>query len=381
MGRPTLDEVLAAEDEWGLLDVAPLQATAGGGELAEVTDEVRAFVEANGRPPDRDNGRPFAERLLATKAQRLAAEDATLGALLQPVDPQAPESLDDILDDELLDDDPIFTLKNITARKPTDAPDYIGSRQPCADFERFRPLFEATAADLQAARRVARPFAREQEIDAGQFFIVRGQTAYVAEASDPFRDKTGDSNRRLRVIYDNGTEGDPLLRSFASSLYNDENGRRISDPVAGPLFQQEPDDADVATGHVYVARTLSTDPSIASYAARMVKIGVTGRDVHRRVIDAVNDPTFLLAPAAIVTSFTLYNVNRTKLEGLLHRFFDPVRADVAITDRFGRKVRPREWFFATPDQVTEAVRRIQDGTIVRCFLNRDGQIVDTVTDG
>lgn len=113
----------------------------------------------------------------------------------------------------------------------------------------------------------------------------------------------------------------------------------------------------------------------------MVKIGVTGGDVHRRVVDAVNDPTFLLAPAAIVTSFTLYNVNRTKLEGLLHRFFDPVRADVAITDRFGRDGRPREWFFATPDQVTEAVRRIQDGTIVRCFLNRDGQIVDTVTDG
>ena len=103
--------------------------------------------------------------------------------------------------------------------------------------------------------------------------------------------------------------------------------------------------------------------------------------VVQRVVDAVNDPTFLLAPAAIVTSFTLYNVNRTKLEGLLHRFFDPVGADVAITDRFGRDVRPREWFFATPDQVTEAVRRIQDGTIVRCFLNRDGQIVDTVTDG
>lgn len=67
--------------------------------------------------------------------------------------------------------------------------------------------------------------------------------------------------------------------------------------------------------------------------------------VVQRVVDAVNDPTFLLAPAAIVTSFTLYNVNRTKLEGLLHRFFDPVGADVAITDRFGRDVRPREWFF------------------------------------
>lgn len=111
MGCPTLDEVLGAEDEWGLLDVAPLQANTGGSELAEVTECVRAFVEANGRPPDRNDGRPFAERLLATKAHRLAAEDPTLGALLQPVDAQAPEKLDDILDDELLEDDPIFALK------------------------------------------------------------------------------------------------------------------------------------------------------------------------------------------------------------------------------------------------------------------------------
>ena len=106
-------------------------------------------------------------------------------------------------------------------------------------------------------------------------------------------------------------------------------------------------------------------------------VSVTGGDVHRRVADAINDPTFLLSPAAIVTSFTLYNVNRSRLENLLHRFFDPVRADIEIKDRFGRMVRPREWFFATPDHVTEVVRRIQDGSITRCYFDPKLGIVDT----
>jgi hypothetical protein len=109
----------------------------------------------------------------------------------------------------------------------------------------------------------------------------------------------------------------------------------------------------------------------------MLKIGVTGSDAHRRIVDAVNDPTFLLARAAIVTTFTLYNINRSRLEALLHRFFDPVRVDIEITDRFGKPVRPREWFFVTPDHVTEVVRRIQDGSITRCYFDPKLGIVDT----
>jgi hypothetical protein len=298
---------------------------------------------------------------------------------LQPVDSVPPASVEDILDDDMLDDDPIFSLTHVQAREVHEQPDYIGSRKPCAEFERYRPLFEAVATDVGAGRREARKFAREQEIDAGQFFIQKGMMAYVAEAGESFQDRLGNRNRRLRVIYDNGTESDPLLRSFASLLYNDDNGRRITDPVAGPLFSTEPDEGDVQTGHIYAARTLSKEQHIAEHGTRMLKIGVTGGDVHRRIADAVNDPTFLLAPAAIVTSFKLYNVNRSRLESLLHRFFDPVRADIEIRDRFGKAVRPREWFFVTPDQVTEVVRRIQDGSITRCYFDPIVGIVDTAT--
>ena len=45
---------------------------------------------------------------------------------------------------------------------------------------------------------------------------------------------------RLRVIYDNGTESDILMRSLQRALNKDETGRRITDPIAGPLFTDEP---------------------------------------------------------------------------------------------------------------------------------------------
>lgn len=378
MARLRIEEVLADADEFGLLAVETRATTAVGGEVGQVLGELERFIASNGRPPSSEAGTAIAERLLATKAKRLSA-DSAIGALLLPVEPKPPASVDDILGDDLLDDDSIFNLTHVQPREMQDQPDYIGSRKPCADFERFRPLFDIVATDLGAKRREARKFAREQEIDAGQFFIQKGMMAYVAEAGEVFQDRLGNRNRRLRVIYDNGTESDPLLRSFASLLYNDDNGRRITDPVAGPLFTAEPDEGDVQTGHIYVARTLSKDQHLAEHGRSMVKIGVTGGDVHRRIADAVNDPTFLLAPAAIITSFTLYNVNRARLEGLLHRFFDPVRADIEITDRFGKAVRPREWFFATPDHITEVVRRIQDGSITRCYFDPKLGIIDTAS--
>jgi hypothetical protein len=374
--RPSLNDVLGGDDAFGLLEVDMRPSTSSGGETAQVLGEIEQFVANHRRPPSGEPGTPIAERILATKAKRLSSEPA-IGALLQLKEPEPPATVDEILDDELLDDDPIFSLTHVPPREVQDQPEYIGSRKPCDNFEKYRPLFEAVMADLGAKRREARKFANEQEIDAGQFFIQKGMIAYIAEAGETFQDRLGNRNRRLRVVYDNGTESDPLLRSFASLLYNDENGRRITDPIAGPLFSAEPDEGDVQTGHIYVARTLSKEDHIARYAQQMLKIGVTGGDIHRRVSDAINDPTFLLARAAIITSFTLYNVNRTRLENLLHRFFDPVRADIEIKDRFGRLVRPREWFFATPDHVTEVVRRIQDGSITRCYFDPKSGIVDT----
>jgi hypothetical protein len=65
-----------------------------------------------------------------------------------------------------------------------------------------------------------------------------------------------------------------------------------------------------------------------------------------------------------------------KLEHLLHDFFAAARLDIEIKDRFGRKVRPREWFLLPQSVIAEAVSRLKDGTIVNYRYDpRAGAIV------
>jgi len=70
-----------------------------------------------------------------------------------------------------------------------------------------------------------------------------------------------------------------------------------------------------------------------------------------------------MADVQIVATYELYNINRTKLENLIHRIFAPAQLDVEIKDRFGNPVVPREWFLVPVFVVNEAVERIKDGTI------------------
>lgn len=76
-----------------------------------------------------------------------------------------------------------------------------------------------------------------------------------------------------------------------------------------------------------------------------------------------NDPNFLMADVEIVATYKLSNINRTKLENLIHRIFDPARLNIEIKDRFGNPITPREWFLVPVFVIDKAVERIRDGTI------------------
>jgi hypothetical protein len=248
------------------------------------------------------------------------------------------------------------------------AAEEIANRQRCEDFERFKPLFDLVQSDLSGGIRTTRQFVKDAgfskaEIKAGQFFILGGQTAYVAEVGEPIKAPNGESDARLRVIYSNGTESDLLLRSLQRALYKDEAGRRITEPTAGPLFADQNDEGDEASGIVYVLRSKSAAPEIAAHREVLHKIGVTGGDVERRIANARLDPTFLMADVEVVATYELYNINRTRLENLIHRIFGVARLDVEIRDRFGNPVIPREWFLVPLFIIDEAIERIKNGTI------------------
>jgi hypothetical protein len=123
----------------------------------------------------------------------------------------------------------------------------------------------------------------------------------------------------------------------------------------------EPDDR--STGTVYVLRSKSDHPEVASRRDLIHKIGVTGGPVPRRIANAASDSTYLLADVEVVATYKLYNINRTKLENLLHRVFEPARLAITLKDRFGNPVSPREWFLVPLFVIDEAIELIRAGTI------------------
>ena len=146
-------------------------------------------------------------------------------------------------------------------------------------------------------------------------------------------------------------------------MNKDKISRRITTPDLGPLFSQLEAQDDIQTGYIYVLRSQSENPFIAQHRSIIHKIGVTGSDVKKRVANAKKDPTYLLAEVDIVATFKLANINRTKLEALLHKVFEPVRLDLELQDRFGIAVQPREWFFVPLSAIEEAIQKIQSGTL------------------
>ncbi|NLS91501.1 MAG: GIY-YIG nuclease family protein [Planctomycetaceae bacterium] len=253
-------------------------------------------------------------------------------------------------------------------------PEQVAQRKPCEDFDDFRLEFEAVQADIESGRQTTElfKFSSRSQIVKGDWFIVDGHKAMVAEVGKWFTPEHGERDRRLRVIFDNGTEADLLLRSLRRALNKDENSRRIIPPQPasddddsdfGPLFSGVAGNDDTASGTIYVARSLSDDSFIQEHREVLHKIGVTGGDPYSRIAGAKKDPTFLLAEAKLVASYKLANINRKALEATLHKFFAKARLDVALADRFGGQVRPREWFLVPLPVIAEVVDRIKDGTI------------------
>jgi hypothetical protein len=351
-------------------------------------EEIQRFVERHGSVPEHGEDHDIFERLYAVRLDRLRALEECR-SLLRPVDHQgllsggvvvsdaSSESVDDAqllaeLKDNLAGADNITELRHVRKSADKRTAEEIANRVVCEDFETFKPLFEKVRRELQSGLREAIPVQtmdqiKMAEIQKGQYFIVGGQVVYVAEVGEDFKTDYDRKDSRLRVIYDNGTESNILMRSFHRSLYPDKEqaGRIITNPDAGPLFASEQAEDDLASGTIYVLRSKSNHPSVVANRDLLHKIGVTGSKVEARIGNATLDPTFLMADVEVIATYELYNVNRIKLENIIHRVFDPVQLDIEVKDRFGNTVKPREWFLVPLFIVNEVVDRIKDGTITQ----------------
>lgn len=341
-------------------------------------EEIQRFVEEHDRRPQHGESRDIFERSYAVRLDRISVSQESRD-LIEPMDHQGLLSgkpltlsgdVEEMDDDALLDalgievETPAITeLKHVRSTAEKKAAEDIANRDRCEDFATFKPLFEQVLNELKSGLRETRPFERKSEIEKGKFFILGGQKAYIASVGEVFKQEYGDRDARLHVIFDNGTESNMLMRSLQRALNKDETGRRISEPNAGPLFSGETIDGDEASGTIYVLRSQSDHPVVSANRDLVHKIGVTGMNVEKRIAGAATHATYLMAGVEIVATYELYNINRTRLENLIHRIFEPARLDIEIMDRFGRPVTPKEWFLVPLFAINDAVEKIKDGTI------------------
>ena len=353
-------------------------------------EEIQRFVHENGRPPAHGEDKDIFERLYATRLDQIRNKDECRSTVVEldhqgllDASPETIETNADELDDSALlaelgvdarPEGDITELKHIKPRMDVRAAEEIANRTRCQDFDEFQPIFENVQKELDQKVRITLPFKDNADVNKGDLFILTGQKVYVAEIGEEFITEYDRRDSRLRVIYDNGTESDILMRSLQRALNKDPAGRRISDPSAGPLFSGEYNQDDLATGTIYVLRSKSDHPLVAENRELVHKIGVTGGDVEKRIANAKLDPTFLLAEVEIVATYELFNINRTKLENLLHRVLGSARLEIQIKDRFGllfAPVVPREWFLVPLFVIDDVVEKLKDGTLKDYFYNAE----------
>lgn len=359
------------DDEHGLLKVKAKSSPIEQAEdrLISSFKEINDFYRANGKEPQ-PNSKDILEFQLSSRLEALR-KDKEKSVKLLPFDEfgllkniKIIESIEDIFSDDdlgLLKDRPdsIFQIKNIP--KTIEMPDQIAQRKPCKDFDKFEVLFKNCQSDITTGKRKLLPFAKEQQISEGNFFVLKGVLLFVEKVGEK-ENVNGKTNARLRCVFENGTESNMLLRSLARELYKDgrrvsEHEERLLDGLAGIT------DADEDTGFIYVLRSLSDKAEIKSIQD-LYKVGFSATPVEQRIKGATTDPTFLMAPVSVVTTFQCYNLNPQKLELLLHKFFGSSCLNVDVFDHEGKRYSPREWFVAPLDVIEQAIHYILNGEIV-----------------
>lgn len=367
---------LFEEDTDGLFDApAPPRRLTSEDRLERAFLEILEFHDTHHRAPSPDTMDIAERRLGARLVGIMASEEKKALAHLDDAgllaEPTAPETLDDLLapgdgvDDILDDDGDAATGLYDTATLPHGgrrAADGVARRTTAPDFADFAPLFRAKQQELRDGTVAPATFTGESTIAEGKFYLWCGMLAFIAEVKPPGDDAPLDSKgrpkERLRVIFDNGTESSMYRASWAIRLYED-GGAVLA--RTGQIDAADIGDADIESGHIYVLRSLSTNPEIAGLSD-LYKIGFTTTSVEKRIRGAEHSPTYLNAPVEVVATYRLYDLRPSAVEHLLHRVFAATRLDITIPGDTGGQ-GATEWFIAPLKVIDQAIAMIASGDI------------------
>ncbi len=368
-----------------LADVtAPRKRATSSDRLIAGFQEILAFYEANGRlpedtPEEASLFHKWAGLLKSDKKIERCRPFDDLGILPQLVqsveEPQAEyhrelteeEQLEAILNDPLLADIedgadlglfdvPEYMRQRLEARKEAE---YVGKRRPCEDFDKYADGFKEIQQGLKSGKYRLVKFS-EQHLKVGRYFIEQGVIGYLAAFENEERNLLGRLDGRTRVIYENGSEADIKFRTITKNLSVD--GYSITDcsDMTPEEFEQcfTLNDNDVESGTIYVLRSKSSRPEIASIKD-LYKIGFTVTSVESRIANAKNEPTYLCTDVEVVATWKVYNVKSSTLEALIHKLFAAAQLQVTVDGH-----QPKEWFIVPFKVIEEAVTAIISGKLI-----------------
>jgi hypothetical protein len=390
--KKTLKDIFN-DDEFGILDSKPKNSTIKTEDerLIESFQDINTFFEKNNREPEATNVTEF-KLLSRLKALR---KDGKKVEILKSYDShnllntkKEVKSVADILNDDdlgILDTDEtvsIFKLKHVKSASERAETDFTARRKAMnnKDFAPYETQFKKVHKELREGKRKLKEFKDvEQNLLKGNYYILDGVLLYLEDDGIEIR-KLGATERkdgRTTIIFENGTKSNMYYRSLSKSLYN--NGSIVSDTdkdVEDELFKNANivNEEDVQTGWIYVLRSKSTNPDIASIND-LYKIGFSSVDVNERIKNASKESTYLYADVHLLDRYACYNMDAQKFEHLIHRFFAEVCLNVDVFDEKRKRITPREWFVAPRPIIDKVVTLILSGEIVNFKYNSNEKLI------
>ena len=340
--------------------------------LKDSFEEINKFIDQNGKEPVETSN--ILERKLFSRLKQLQ-KDYEKVLNLKEFDRhnlfknvKEIKTVDDILENDvlgLLEDDPenIFDIKNIPKNKSK--ADFVARRKPCKNFKDYENKFKEIQKDLSEGKRKLIHY-KEPHLKEDRYYILDGILVYLEKIQEEnikvFEGKSGDKRNdpRTRCIFENGLESNMYLRSLGKELHingstvihtNEEAFKEFNEGFASITHE------DKATGNIYVLSSLSEKPEIKSIK-NLYKIGYCTTSVEKRIENAENETTFLMAPVKIVSSYKTFNLNPQKLEDVIHQFFSERCLDIKIANKDGNYKKPKEWYIVPIKVIEHAIELI-----------------------
>lgn len=235
-------------------------------------------------------------------------------------------------------------------------------RKTMDNFTKYRPMFKKVQAELTSGKRHLVRYGNNK-LKLHGFYVLKGQLMYIESIGSEFKNNNrSDTNTdaRLHVIYDNGTENFPLRNGLIASLYGSRQRG------GGGQIVTEPDDKfefganDQITGYIYVLKSLSDNIDVKRIQEDhpLYKVGFTSGTVEKRIANAKNESTYLYGSVKVVAEYQVINLNPEALETALHHALDQYRLDIDIKAANGKIIHPREWFVVDFETINDIINEI-----------------------